>query len=142
MAMSQTESYFEYCFLEEPMIFLNDTSRKKAFSSIKTKPTKILPQKLAKRNSHSFLLSIWQITFSNICTLVRDNRMIIELNWLCKQMKKGQKQPSSSSCYELSKTQFFPVNIVKYQCTYIQGSMDSPWIRCRETNLLILRYKN
>ena len=36
-----------------------------------------------------------------------------ELNWLCKLMKKGQKQPSSHYCTELNKMQFFPASIVK-----------------------------
>ena len=31
MAMSQTEGYFEYCFLEQRMIFLNETFIKKRF---------------------------------------------------------------------------------------------------------------
>ena len=30
-------------------------------------------------------------------------------------MKKGQKQPTSHSCTDLNKTQFFPVSIVKNQ---------------------------
>ena len=40
----------------------------------------------------------------------------IELNWLCKHMKKvwsSQTSISMNSCTELSKTQFVPVSIVK-----------------------------
>ena len=33
--MSQMQDYFEYCFLEEPMIFLNDTSIKKRFPALR-----------------------------------------------------------------------------------------------------------
>ena len=36
-----------------------------------------------------------------------------EFNWLCKHMDRGQRRPSSHSCTEMSKTQFFPESIVK-----------------------------
>ena len=41
----------------------------------------------------------------------------IDINWLCNHMKKvssSQKQPSNHSCFELSKTHFFPMSSVKY----------------------------
>ena len=69
MSTSQTEGYFEnpyYRFLEEPMLFLlalKWNHQGKAFSSVKTKSNPVFAVKLAGRNNHSFLLSIWWITF-------------------------------------------------------------------------------
>ena len=39
----------------------------------------------------------------------------IKLNCSCKHIKKGQKQQSSHSCTELSKTQFFLASTVNSQ---------------------------
>ena len=66
------------------------------FSSVKTKANPNFAVKLAGRSNHSFLLSIWWITFSNTCTLnTWYMGCIIELDWLCKHMKNiRSSQPS------------------------------------------------
>ena len=48
----------------------------------------------------------------------------IELDWLCKHMKKvrtSEASISKSSCVELGKTQFFPKNIVNESGRIITG---------------------
>ena len=68
---------------------------------------------------------------------------IMELNWLCKHMKKGQKKPTTHSCTELNKTVFpceyrlkIKINMLKeyllkkkyvLQIT-LKGSQTWPWI--------------
>ena len=77
---------------------------RKAFSSVKTKANSNFALKLAERSNHSFLLSIWWITFFKHLYSYYMIMECIELNWLCKHLKKVQ--PSSHSCTELRKTVF------------------------------------
>ena len=69
MPISQTEDYFkisQYRFLEEPMLFLLALKwnlQEKALSSVTEKTNTNFAVKLVERSSHSFLLSIWWITF-------------------------------------------------------------------------------
>ena len=82
MPISQTKGYFEnpyYHFLEEPMLFLVAFKMKPPCSSFKTKTNPYFAVKLTERGNHSFLLSIWWMTFLMEC---------VELNWLCKHAKK------------------------------------------------------
>ena len=61
---------------------------KKAFSNVKVKTSPSFAVKLAERSNHSFLLSIWWITFfKHLYSLIRVMEYI-ELNWLCKYLKK------------------------------------------------------
>ena len=48
--------------------------------------------------------------FQTSLLLIHDKEPIID----CVNMWNGQKQPSSHSCTELSKSQYFPVIIVKH----------------------------
>ena len=69
MPISQTDGYFEntqYRFLEEPLLFLLALKwilLEKAFSSVKTKTNPNFAVNFAGSCNHSFLLSIWWITF-------------------------------------------------------------------------------
>ena len=100
MPISQTEGYFEnpwYHFLEEAMLFLLAWKWKlweKAFSKVKTKTNLSFAVKGTVRSNHSFLLSIWWVTFLRHLYNNRIKRMydngLKELNWLCKQMKTSE----------------------------------------------------
>ena len=89
MLISRTEGYNEnpwYLFLEESMLFLlawKWNLQEKASSSVKSKANSNFAIKLAERSNHSFLLSVWSITFFK--HLIME---CIELNWLCKHTKK------------------------------------------------------
>ena len=69
MPISQTEGYLEnplYRFLEERMLFLLALKLnlyEKAFSSVTTKTNSNFAVKLPERRNHSFLLSVWWITY-------------------------------------------------------------------------------
>ena len=57
----------------------------------------------------------------------------IEVNWLCKHNKKGQKQPSTY-CTELSKTQFFPVSVVKGNVHFVQKVTFEPLMNFKQNH--------
>ena len=88
MLISQTEGYFKnpkYRFLEESMLFLLSLKWnlcEKAFSSVKTKTNPHFVVKLSERSNHSFLLSVWWITFfKHLCSLIRHR---YSLKWGCR----------------------------------------------------------
>ena len=66
----------------------NETSKKRRFPSVKTKTNKNFAVKLAGRSNHSFLLSIWGITFFKHQYSLYVIKEFLELYWLCKHMKK------------------------------------------------------
>ena len=62
--------------------------RKSAFQCYKTKTSPSFAVKPVKRYRHLFLLSIaWITFFKHLYSLIRDNRVYIKLNWLCKHTK-------------------------------------------------------
>ena len=69
MPISQTEGYSEnpqYRFLETYAVsvgFKMKTLEEKAFLNVKTKTNSSFAVKVPERSNHSFLLSIWRITF-------------------------------------------------------------------------------
>ena len=55
--------------------------------------------------------------------------MPIELNWLCKHMKKVRGSQLAIPCAELSKTQLFPVTIVKFTISFqLTLSSNNNWV--------------
>ena len=89
MLISQTKGYFEnpyYCFLEEPMLFLNIH-----FRMLGQKPTQVFPWKLLKEADESRL--------SDICMTIG----LKELNWLCKHMKNVR---SSQPCILMNSVKY------------------------------------
>ena len=74
--------------------------KEKMFSSVKTKTNPNFYVKLAERSNYSFLLCIWWITFFKHLYLME----CIELNWLCKNMKKVRS----------SQAAIFVLNWIKY----------------------------
>ena len=82
------------------------------FSSVKTKTNANFSVKLAGRSNHSFLLSIWWITFfKHLYSQYAIIQCIIELNLLCKHIKKVRSSQPAISCTELNKTQFSPLTV-------------------------------
>ena len=82
-------------------------------SILKTKANPNFSVKLAERSNHSFLLSIWWTHFPNIFTLSYVIIECVELNWLCKYMKKVRSSQVVILALNWVKTQFFYVGIVK-----------------------------
>ena len=64
----------------------------------------------------------------------------IELNWLCKHNGKGQKQPSSHSRNELSKTQFFPVSVLKGNASFVQKVIYQLLMNLKQKSLKLKTY--
>ena len=93
--ISQTKDYFEKCFPVK-----------------RQRQTQVLPQNLLTGAPVHFL-SIWWINFlKNPYSLTSDSQCV-ELNWLCKHMKKVRRSQASMSrntCAELIKKHFFPVS--------------------------------
>ena len=121
MPISQTERYFEnpyYRFLEEHMLFLLALKWKlqeKGFSNVKTKFNSSFAVKVTERRNHSFLLSIWWISFFRLSTIIELN----ELNWLRKHMKNFRSsQPiiSMNFLMNLVRHKFFHASIIKVAC--------------------------
>ena len=87
---------------------------------LRHKPTHILPQNIAERSSHSFLLSIRWINLFKHLHSVCDNGMY-RTELIVETYEKGQKQPSNHSCNEMSKTQFLYTTyvVLDYDFEYI-----------------------
>ena len=96
-------------------------------SILKTKANPNFSVKLAERSNHSFLLSIWWTHFPNIFTLSYVIIECVELNWLCKYMKKVRSSQVVILALNWVKTQFFYVGIVKTISLKFHGNIYFPW---------------
>ena len=79
---------------------------------LRQKPTQDFAVKVTERSNHSFLLSICESRFSDICTTMK----LKELNWLCKHEKNVRSsQPCTSMNFntKFSKAEVFHVSTVK-----------------------------
>ena len=84
----------------------------------KTKPISTSAVKLAEKSNHSFSVYLMNHFFQIFVLFNNVTMEFIELNSLCKYMKKvrsSQVSVSTNSCTELSKTRFFPESFVKLQ---------------------------
>ena len=78
---------------------------RKSFFIVKTKTNPNFAVKLAERSNHSFLLSIWWITFfKHMYSLTIE---CIRLNWLCKYIKKVWSSQAAILVLNLVKHSFF-----------------------------------
>ena len=69
MAMSQTEGYFEYCFLEQRMIFLNETFIKKRFPVLRQSQHKFYRKTCEKEQSFIFTVYLTNHIFQTYVLL-------------------------------------------------------------------------